>query len=97
MKISDYKNEDAIELLADLLDPVEEIATDDEVKAAMTGDNVVPMRIAKVILKKHPKAIMEIFARIDGTAVDEYEISVPEILGKLIGLFNDKEFMAFFT
>lgn len=96
MKFSDYKNEDAIELLVDLIDPLEEIANDEEIKKSMSGD-IVPVKIAKVLLKKHPKELLQILARIDGTPVEKYKISAAGIVGKLVSLLNNEDFLSFFT
>lgn len=71
--LSDYKGEEAIELWADILDPLSEIMTDDEVrKSIQTGKN--RMVIAQKILKNHKKEAEEILLRIDPEPIDGLNI-----------------------
>ena len=73
-KLSDYKGDAAIELWADLLDPLTEIFTDQKLaKVFKFGSK---MEIAKAILKKHSKAAEKILLRIDDTPVDGLNIIV---------------------
>ena len=95
MKLSDYTNEDALDLLADLLDSAAEIMADDELKAiAMTGDK---MGIAKYILKNKKEQLITIFARMNGTPREEYVATIPEMLAQLLDVLNDKTLLDFFA
>lgn len=74
-KLGDYKDEEAIELWADLLDPIGEILQDKEIaKAYREKGN--PVQVAKVILKRQRKAATEILLRVDPTPVDGLNIIV---------------------
>ena len=90
MKLSEIKNEQAIELLADMFDPVAEIATDTEVVSAARSNNKI--ETVKLILKKHSRAVFELMAMSEGVPVDEYECDVLTLPMKLIELFNRPEF-----
>jgi len=91
---SDYKGEDAIELWADLLDPLTEIMTDDEVKIAVkTGQS--KMVIAKVILKNHKKEAMEILLRLDPEPLDGLNI-VLRLISLLADIGKNEEIKSFF-
>ena len=89
MKLSEIKNEQAIEVLADMFDPIVEIASDEKVISAARGNNKVLM--VKVILKEHSRAVFELMALSEGVPVDEYECDVLTLPMKLLDLFNRPE------
>ena len=90
MKLSEIKNEQAIEVLADMFDPIVEIASDEKVISAARGNNKVLM--VKVILKEHSRAVFELMALSEGVPVEEYECNVLTLPSKLVELFNQPEF-----
>lgn len=95
-KLSDYKGEDALDLLADLIDPVADIASDKEI-ATLVRSKQSKMAIVKVAIKNHKKAILEILAILEGVPVEEYECSVFSLPVKILEILNDKELINFFT
>ena len=90
MKFDELKNEQAIEALADMFDPIVEIASDEKVVAAARGDNKILM--VKHILKDHARAVFEVMAASEGIPVDEYECNMLTLPAKLLELFNRPEF-----
>lgn len=98
MKLSEIKGERAIEVFADLLDPVVRIISDDEILAAFK-DNEKKVVIIQKMLKKHPKEIIEAMAIIDGIPVEEYKANVDFLTfpAKLIEFFNDEAVAKLFT
>lgn len=96
MKLSDYKGEDAIELLADILEPAMEIIGDESIKKA-ADSKMSRGALVKMVLKNHKKAILEIMARIDGEDPATYNPGVLTLPARLLELFNDEEFMQLFT
>lgn len=96
MKLSDYKGEDAIELLADIIEPAMEIIGDERIKAA-ANSKMSRGALVKMVLKNHKKSILEIMARIDGEDPATYNPSVLSIPVRLLELFDDEEFMQLFT
>lgn len=68
-KLADYKDEDAIDLWADLLDPITKICADKEVADSIRSGKP-PFLIAKDILKLHSKEAIEVMLRIDPTPVN---------------------------
>ena len=98
MKLSDYKNEDALEVLADLLEPVQEILTDEGFKGIIKkgiSKAEEKVALAKYLLKNHSKAIIAILARLNGG--DKYEANIAEILTQVLDLINDKVLADFFV
>lgn len=90
MKLSELKNEQAIEALADMFDPIVELASDPEIRALANSDNKISL--VKLILKNHAKSIFEIMALSEGVPADEYECNILTLPAKLLELFNSPEF-----
>lgn len=96
MKLSEYKNEDALDLLADIIDPCATILADKRVQALNLDDAKGRMEAVKYLLKSHKKEIIEIMARIDNIPLSQYEASIWTLPNKLLELINDKELISFF-
>lgn len=95
MKLREIKNEQALELIADMFDPIVEIASDDNVvSAARSGNKVL---LAKIILKEHSRAVFELMALTEGVPVEDYECNVMTLPMKLVELFSQPEFEVLFT
>ena len=94
MKLDEIKNEQAIELLADMFDPIMEIASDDKIVSAARSDNKVLM--VKHMLKDHARSVFELMALSEGMSADEYECNVLTLPIKLLELFNRPEFSFLF-
>lgn len=94
MKLSDFKGEEAIEVLADIIEPISNIATDEQVKEAFRANS--KMKVAQAILRNHPKEIIEVLARLDNKTVEEYEVTLFTLPMKLLEILNDKELTSLF-
>ena len=98
-KILDARGEDALDVLADLLDPVTEIAQDEEISAMMrTGGTATVAQFAAAILRKHKSAVVQIMAIDDGKTPDEERkvlsaITIPARLMKLLSVPAIKEML----
>lgn len=68
-KFSDYKGDEAIDLWADLLEPITNIISDPEVKKVVTSGQP-KLVIAKTLIKNHKNEAVEILLRIDETPID---------------------------
>lgn len=94
MKLNELKNEKAIEALADMFDPIVEIASDDAIKAAARSDD--RLLTVKLILKNHSRAVFELMAASEGVPADEYECDVLALPVKLMEVLNTPEFSFLF-
>lgn len=93
-KLSDYKGDEAIELWADLLDPLNEILSDDNVrKVIQSGQS--KLLIAKEILKAHKKEAADILTRVDPTPLDGMNI-VLRLVALLADIGSNDEIKGFF-
>lgn len=96
MKLTDYKNEDALDLLADILDPISEILTDPEIIKMVKAEKTDKIKAVQYLLKQHQKPIIKIMARLDSVPVEQYEVNILSIPKKLLEIMNDKELIDFF-
>lgn len=93
MRLSDIKGERALDVIADLIEPVSEILIDDRVRTAFGGDR---LELVRIILKEHKKQIIEILAILDGEDPATYEISLVTLPAKILELLNDPELATLF-
>ena len=96
MKLSEIKGEKAIEVFADLLDPVGKILTDEDIRT-LVKDDAPKIEIVQKMLKKHAKEVIKMMAIIDDVPEEEYEVNFVSLPAKLIELFNDEAVTQLFT
>jgi len=81
-RLSDYKNDEALELWGDIIEPMSAIITDEEVrKTFQSGTNITT--IVKMMLKKHPKEVSKILLRIDPEPFDGVNV-----IARLVNVFK---------
>lgn len=100
-KLSEIQNEEAIDVLADLLDPIAEISKDKEIRKPNKneqGEDVpkTKMEVIQAILKRHQRAVVKILAILDGVPIEDYKINIIQIPAKVYECLNDKDMLAFF-
>ena len=93
-KLSDYKGDEAIELWADLLEPLSAIIIDDKVKEAIQSKKS-RLETAKVILSTHKKEAVEILQRIDPEPIDGLNVVV-RLIALLADIGQHEEISSFF-
>ena len=95
-QLSDFKNEEALDLLVDLIDPAADIFSDKKIVDIIRGEGS-KIEAVKVAIKEHKAAVMQIMAALDGVPVEEYSCNVFTLPIKLLEILNDKELISFFT
>lgn len=95
MKLSDYKDEAALDLLAELIEPASEILADAEVRKAAEDGN--RLRAVALAIKNHKRAVMSVLAALDGVPIEEYHCNVLTLPAKLVELFDDPDISQLFT
>ena len=106
MKLSDIKGERAVEVIADLIESIANIASDKEcadlfsVKPVSGEDKKVTARkhlVKKVptLLKSHKRDVIKIIATLDGKSVDDMNLF--SITAALIGFVQDEALIELFT
>lgn len=84
----ELSNEEALDLFADLMEPVAEILTDEEVKKAY-GEK--PIKGIKVAIKRHKRTLVSCLAMIDGVPEKNYQVNVLTLPVKILGLINNPD------
>lgn len=105
MKLSDIKGERTLEVVADIIEPLTCIATDEEVRAALSGCNDKTKavkgisKVAATIAKKHSNEAIEILAAIEGVDPEEYaaSLSLGKLIRDILDLMSDEEFLGFLS
>lgn len=95
MKLSEIKGDQALDTLAELIDPIQIILGDGTFQEKVKDKP--KLEIVKILLKEYKKPIIEIMAILDGVPVDEYEINLLSLPKKLLEILNDEEVMSLFT
>lgn len=93
MKLSELKGEDAIEVLADIIEPAALIMGDAKIKAIYDAKEPI-IKLVAYILKEHNKEALIIAARLDG--VEESEVNLLTLPKVIIEAFNDPLLASFF-
>ena len=96
-KLSEYKNEDALDLLADLIEPAAEIFADAKFQKMFSKGKTTKIALIQYMLKNHPKAVLNIMARLDGVPIKDYEVGLFDLPMKLMELLDDEELVHFFV
>lgn len=96
MKLSEIKGERALDVLADLIDPVAEIICDKEISAILKSGKA-PAKAIKLALKNHKRAVLDMMAVIDGEDPATYEPSLFVLPKRLLDLLNDPEVQRLFA
>ena len=93
--LTDYHGDEAIELWADLLDPLAAIISDDKIQKVIRSGKS-RMVIAQTILKQHKKEASEILTRIDPTPIDGLNI-VTRLISLITDIGKNDEIKSFFA
>ena len=95
MRISDIKGERALEVLADLIEPVASIMADSLVVADFRADK--KLQAVKRLLKEHKTAVVEILALLHGEDPKEYKVNLLTLPIALLEILNDPDVMELFS
>lgn len=96
MKITELKNEQALEALGDMIEPATEIMSDEDIANTFRKGGKPIVAISK-ILKRHPKACVQILAASEGVPYEEYSCSLFQMPIKLLELINEPEVRDFLS
>lgn len=94
-KLSEIENEDALDLLADIIDPTIKILADSDVKE-MRENNKPKLLIAKHLVKSHKEPVLQILSALNGVPRSEYKCNVFTIVKDLLDILNDEALIGFF-
>ena len=95
MKISDLKGEKALDVLADIMEPLVTIVGDPEIQKATKETN--NLGIVQKILKTHKKEVLQVLAIVDQEDPETYEPNILVLPTRLLELFSMPEIRRLFT
>ena len=93
-QLSEFKNEQGVVIVAKLLNPITRIVM--KMKDEGKKPSGSPIEFLTSMLEESPKDIMEIFAILSETPVEEYECNAASLLMDAVKLAADKEFIGLF-
>lgn len=93
MRLSDFRDEKAIEVVADLLIPIGKIASNPEVLKAKDG-NVA--ELASAMLRNSKREVMDMLAILNDVPKAEYHCTAASVMKDVLEMFGDPEFMELF-
>ena len=110
MRLSDIKGDRTLEVIAEIIDPIANIAEDEEASAmfrreklpdGMTAKKFLMNRVRKtlpVLLKGHKADIIAILSSIEGVDADEYarSLNLVKLVKDCTDLLTDEAFMQLF-
>ncbi len=93
-KLSEIRGEDALDVLADVIEPASEIIADTELRDLIRAKK--NLQAVRVGLKNHKSAILKILAVMDGEDVETYAPGFATLPLKLLELLNDPDMQQVF-
>lgn len=105
MKLSEVKGEKALDMFADLIEPITEILDDKEIakiwknRKAKDGQSTKTVlgKIVSAAIKNHKQAVISILATLDDVPVEKYECNILSLPKKLLDILNDPAIFELFT
>ena len=94
MKLSEYKGDDALDILADLIEPATEILTDLTVRKLLEKKEFA--KATSKAIKNHKKAVTTIVALLQGEDPETYKPNVLTVPAVLLDVLNDPMIMELF-
>lgn len=97
MKLSDIKGEEALDVLADLIEPVAMMLADGKIQKIYNSGQP-KILLVKHIIKNHKKQVIEILAILERKDPKEYEkeVNLLSLPIKLLELLNDEDLVSVF-
>lgn len=103
MKLSEFKDEEALDLLADIIEPVGSILEDKEI-AKIYEENKsdgfgikAKLQMISVMIRNHKSEVIEILAKLDKQDASEFHCNVLTLPKELLSLINDPVMQDFFV
>ena len=101
-KLSEFKDDEAMDALVEILEPAYNLIKDNDFKVAMKGDKekgILPNRLdaVKVAVTKHRKDVVKMMAVLNETPVEEFHYNLLTLPTMMLEMLNDKELIRFFS
>lgn len=95
MKLTEIKGEKAMETIADLIEPISVIVTDEKFRKLLESGNRV--KAVQYLLRHHSKNVLLCMALLNDEDPETYEPNILTLPAMLIELLNTPELVELFT
>jgi hypothetical protein len=100
-KLSEFKDDEAMDVLVEILEPSANLIKNNKFKLAIRGDkekDIKPnkMQAIKIAITENRKDVVKIMATLNETPVEEFHYNLLTLPKMMVELFNDKELIDFF-
>lgn len=100
-KLSEFKDDEAMDVLVEILEPSANLIKNNKFKLAIRGDKekkIKPnkMQAIKIAITENRKDVVKIMATLNETPVEEFHYNLLTLPKMLVEMFNDKELIDFF-
>ena len=100
-KLSEFKDDEAMDVLAEIIDPMVNMMKNKEFVLAMRGnrqEKIKPNRVEaiKIAITDNRSDVVKIMAVLNETPVKEFHYNLLTLPQMMVEMFNDKELMDFF-
>lgn len=92
-RLSDFKGEDGVKVVARLFIPIGKIAQDKSLEKKADG---TILEFASALLESHSKEVLEMFAILNETDISEYETNGADVLINTMIMLSDPSLMQLF-
>ena len=96
MRLSDFENEDALDLLADIIEPASEIMSDQKVVQAFKSGKPTMFAVAE-ILRNHKRSVIEIIAAMHKEDPDKVKFNTVTLTNDVLEILNDPQIEQVFS
>lgn len=93
-KLSEYENEEALDILADLIEPAVKIFSDEEFSSAWQGGNRI--LAVQTAIKNHKVEVIDVLAILEGVPRSEYKCNLVTLPARILEILNDPDLVDFF-
>lgn len=95
MKLSDFKGEDAVEVLADIMEPATSLLNDTEFKKMVQSDTTTKIELVQYVMRQHTDEVLQFYSILNRLPK---ETATPiKLTATMLDIFNDKELVSLFT
>lgn len=93
MRLSDFKGEEALDVLAEIIEPLTFIIADKEIQELSKSKGIPKIKFVKPALKNHKEEVILILATLQKQTVEEYKktLSLVTLPLQMLEFLNDPE------
>lgn len=96
MRLSDFENEDALDLLADIIEPASEIMSDPKITELYRSGKPTLFMVAE-ILRHHKKSAIEIIAAMHKEDPSKVRFNAITLANDVLEILNDPQIQTVFS